>query len=63
MKIAIAVYDADCWASGKPKEEIRKEVEHIKAMWLMGREFQFPGSAAYQYSKEMRLREILEEKN
>jgi len=59
MKIAIAVYDADCWSIGKSKEEIRKEIEHIKAMWLMGPEFQFPHSAAYQYSKEMRLREIL----
>jgi hypothetical protein len=59
MKIAAAIYAAENWAIGKSKEEIRKEVEHIKAMWLMGREFQFPRSAAYQYSKEMRLREIL----
>jgi hypothetical protein len=63
MKIAAAIYAAENWAIGKSKEEIRKEIEHIKAMWLMGQEFQFPRSAAYQYSKEMRLREILEEKN
>jgi hypothetical protein len=63
MKIAAAVYDADCWASGKTKKQIQKEADYIKSMWLMGRGFQFPRSAAYQYSKEMRLREILEENN
>jgi hypothetical protein len=60
MKIAAAVHDAETWAVGKSKKEIQKEVDYIKSMWLMGRDFQFPRSAAYQYSREMRLREILE---
>jgi hypothetical protein len=59
VKIAAAIYAAENWSIGKSKEEIWKEIEHIKSMWLMGRDFQFPGSAAYQYSREMRLREIL----
>lgn len=61
MKITAAVYDAEIWAAGKTKEQIQKEVDYIKSMWLMGRNFQFPRSAAYQYSREMRLREILKE--
>jgi hypothetical protein len=62
MRIAEAVHNADCWAVGKTKKEIQKEIDYIASMWKMGRDFQFPRSAAYQYSREMRLREILEER-
>lgn len=62
MRIAVATYAADCWAVEKTKEEIQKEIDYIASMWKMGRNFQFPRSAAYQYSREMRLREILQER-
>jgi len=60
--MSTANYDAACWAENKTDAEIMEKIEEIRSYWKRGRGFQFPGSAHYQYQKELALAEILEQR-